>query len=330
MFVSLPMRIFISLFISILFFASESLQAQNNIVSKLQLRPSFSKQELKKLQSVEDTLKVLSFNTLNDSTDEDRKKSCYAMIPALVRALKTPNSFYYPFDSVLSISKIYPPDSAFRIFTWQMQQGTSFRYYGVIQMRSNEFKIFPLVDNGDTMETHTQQILSNSNWYGCLYYNILLHIVNKKKYYTLFGYERGDFLTKRKLLEVLSFNEKNEPVFGAPLFVKKQVIEDSVAQFKTDTFNRYFIEYKWKADPTMNYDKRMDLIVFDHLVPPNEIAHDTYFTYIPDGTYEGFKWGNNQWNWIEKVFTFSIDEDDNPPIPAPLFGTPLKQPELPK
>lgn len=320
--------LFSLLIIACLFSMAQSQQLPKKTANPLPERPTLNKTDLKKIKAIEDTLKILSYLTLNDSTDEGRKKACYAMIPALVRALKIPNSFYYPFDSVLSISKVYSPDSTFRIFTWQMQQKTSFRYYGVMQMRSSEMKIFPLVDNSDTMQAHTQQILGKNNWYGCLYYNILLHIVNKKKYYTLFGYERGDFLTKRKILEVLSFNEKKEPVFGAPLFLKHE--GDSAKPSRIDTFNRYFIEYKWKANPTMNYDKKLDLIVFDHLVPPNDKARDTYFTYVQDGTYEGFKWVNSHWRWLERVFTFSIDENDNPPIPAPLFGTPRKQPELPK
>lgn len=328
MFVSLLMQQLISLCILLLALASQSQQKPVSNTSKLPQRPTLSKHDLKQIKAIEDTLKSLSYITLNDSTDEGRKKACYTMIPTLVRALKITNSFYYPFDSVVSISKVYPPDSTFRILTWQMQQRTSFRYYGVMQMRSGEMKIFPLVDNSDTMQHQTQQILGKNNWYGCLYYNILLHIVNKKKYYTLFGYERGDFLTKRKILEVLTFNEKKEPVFGAPLFLKHE--GDSAKPMRTDTFNRYFIEYKWKANPTMNYDKKLDLIVFDHLVPPRDIARDTYFTYVQDGTYEGFKWVNNHWVWLEKVFTFSIDENDNPPIPSPLFGTPHKQPELPK
>jgi len=322
------MQQLISLCILLLALASQAQQKPVSNTSKLPQRPTLSKHDLKQIKAIEDTLKSLSYITLNDSTDEGRKKACYTMIPTLVRALKITNSFYYPFDSVVSISKVYPPDSTFRILTWQMQQRTSFRYYGVMQMRSGEMKIFPLVDNSDTMQHQTQQILGKNNWYGCLYYNILLHIVNKKKYYTLFGYERGDFLTKRKILEVLTFNEKKEPVFGAPLFLKHE--GDSAKPMRTDTFNRYFIEYKWKANPTMNYDKKLDLIVFDHLVPPRDIARDTYFTYVQDGTYEGFKWVNNHWVWLEKVFTFSIDENDNPPIPSPLFGTPHKQPELPK
>ncbi|MBX2908101.1 MAG: hypothetical protein KF706_00600 [Chitinophagales bacterium] len=322
------MRFFISLLVSLVSCILFAQQPKTVAAKSLPQRPSLTKHDLKEIQKIEDTLRILSYNTLNDSTNEGRKKACYTMIPTLVRALKINNSFYYHFDSVLSISKVYAPDSTFRIFTWQMQQNNAFRYYGVIQMRSSEMKIFPLVDNGDTMKLHTQQILSNNNWYGCLYYNILLHVANKKKYYTLFGYERGDFLTKRKILDVLSFDDKKQPKFGAPLFLKHE--GDSAKPIRIDTFNRYFIEYKWKADPTMNYDKKLDLIVFDHLVPPNDIARNTYFTYVQDGTYEGFKWVNNHWSWLEKVFTYSIDESDNPPIPSPLFGTPNKQPELPK
>ncbi|MDW8273563.1 MAG: hypothetical protein RMJ53_04965 [Chitinophagales bacterium] len=310
-----------------LYVAFAQKQAKHQVSPAVQ-KPTIQKSDLRRLRQLEDSLKLLSYLTLNDSTDEGRKKACYTLIPTFVRALKIPNSFYYPFDSVVSVSKIYPPDSSFRIFTWQMQQGTGFRYYGFIQMKSSSLKFFPLVDKSDTMMHHTQSILNKNSWYGCLYYNILQHVVQKKKYYTLFGYERGDILTKRKILEVLHFDENKEPVFGAPFFIKIQ--GDSAQGLQADTFNRFFIEYKWKANPTMNYDKKHDLIIFDHLVPPNEKARDAYFTYVQDGTYEGFKWANTHWRWIEKVFTFSIDDPDNPPIPAPLFGTPRKQPELPK
>jgi alginate O-acetyltransferase complex protein AlgI len=36
----------------------------------------------------------------------------------LVQALKMPNSFNYPFDSLITISRIYAPDSSFRIFSY--------------------------------------------------------------------------------------------------------------------------------------------------------------------------------------------------------------------
>ena len=259
---------------------------------------------------------------------ERRKVACYKFIPKLVAALKVENSFYYPFDSIAELSKVYPPDSSFRILTWQMHYPKGrFRYYGVIQMRSSKMKIFPLTDLRDTLPFHTQKLLTNSNWYGQIYYKIVEKMVNKKAYYSLFGFEAADFISRRKILDILTFDEDGKPHFGAPMFVFKYT--DSSHRKPIDTLNRFFIEYKWSASPTLNYDYNKDMIVFDHLAPPDPRANGAYFTYVQDGTYEGFKWQGNHWQWVEKVFTFSIDENDNPPIPAPLFGTPKKQPNLP-
>jgi hypothetical protein len=325
------MQIKLPVFLSFLFLcmvaAAQTRQPAKTQAAKMPTaRPVLTAADLKKIRIIEDSLKVLADVIINDSVQERRKKACYSFIPMFVRALKINNSFYYGFDSIASISKIIPPDSTFRIFTWQLQLRNAYRYFGVIQMKSSTLKIFPLVDVGDTMDLHPQDTLTANNWYGALYYNCLPHVINKKTYYTLFGFERGDAITKRKVLDVLWFTDKKEPRFGAPLFHKK----DSSATKILDTLNRFFIEYKWNASPMMNYDPELDLIVYDHLTPPSDRAKGAYFTYVPDGTYEGWKWMNNHWQWVEKIFTFAIDELDNPPIPAPLFGKPATQPVLPK
>jgi hypothetical protein len=281
----------------------------------------------------EDTTTYLDTTPHNDTLGlarrfEKRKEACYAFIPKLVSALRIDNSFYYPFDSLTELSKVYPPDSSFRILTWQMHYPKGhFRYYGVIQMRSSKLKMFPLRDLRDTLPFHTQQLLTQDNWYGQIYYKIIEKTVNKKTYYTLFGFEAADFISRRKIVDILSFDENGKPHFGAPMFIFNY--DDSTHVKDKDTLNRFFIEYKWSASPTLNYDYNKEMIIFDHLAPPNPRAEGAYFTYMQDGTYEGFKWQTNHWQWVEKVFTFSINDNDNPPIPSPLFGTPKKQPKLP-
>lgn len=258
-----------------------------------------------------------------------KREACYAFIPKLVAALKIDNSFFYPFDSITQLAKVYPPDSSFRILTWQMQYPKGhFRYYGVIQMRSAKLKMFPLRDLRDTLPFHTQQLLTADNWYGQLYYKIIEKTTGHRTCYTLFGFEAADMISRRKIVDILTFDEHSKPHFGAPMFLFKY--DDSTKLKTVDTMNRFFIEYNWSASPTLNYDYNKEMIVFDHLAPPNPKAEGAYFTYIEDGTYEGFSWLNNHWQWVEKVFTFAINEDDNPPIPAPLFGTPKKQPKLPQ
>jgi hypothetical protein len=306
-----------------------------------------SKADLQKMRAMQDTLHKLSNLMVFDSVPDVRRKACYDFIPKLVTALKLDNSFFFPFDSFETISKVYPADSSFRIFTWQVLMTTPIkiasknsktgrdtvfqkpivRYYGVIQMRSKQLKMFPLFAS-DTLPYGTEKILGPKNWLGQLYYNMMQETVNGKNYYTLFGYEVPDLLTRRKIIDILTFDEQGQPRFGAPMFWFKY--DDSTSNKTGDTLSRFYIEYKYDATPVLNYDKELEMIVFDHVAPPNDKSKGASFTYVPDGTYEGFKWINNHWQWIEKVFTFAINEDDNPPIPAPLFGTPKHQPELPK
>ena len=300
------------------------------------LNPTLSKSNLLKIKLIEDSLHLLSNKFTRDTLLSERKKSCHEFIPKFVSALKLDNSFYYPFDSLETVSKIYSPDSLFRIFSWQLvlPKG-SFRYYGVIQMKSTKMKIYPLFDFSDTMQYHPQLTTTNDNWYGALYYNIISKQVDlsttqkgKKTFYTLFGFEAADVMTRRKVVEILTFDEKGKPKFGAPLFYFKY--DDSTRIKQADTLTRFFIEYKYNASTVLNYDPELEMIVFDHVAPPKQKTEGATFTYVPDGTYEGFEWKNNRWNWVEHVFTFAINEMDNPPIPVPLFGEPTKQPKLPQ
>ena len=90
--------------------------------------------DMKKLQAKEDTLKEYSYYLNTDTLQEDRMVSDSVFTKVLVRALLVKNSFYYPFDSVLGISKIYSPDTSFRIITWSL---TYDDYYSR-QRHSNE------------------------------------------------------------------------------------------------------------------------------------------------------------------------------------------------
>lgn len=223
-----------------------------------------SKANLKKLALMQDTLHQLSNSMVYDTVAAVRKKSCYDFIPKFVAALKTDNSFYFPFDSFESISKLYPPDSTFRIFTWQINFTVPFqipakysktgrdtvlqkpviRYYGVIQMRSKQLKMFPLYDATDTLAYGSQQILGPGNWCGQLYYNIIQKSAGGKNYYTMFGFKQVDYLTRRKIIDVLTF-DNGKPQFGARIFDFN--FDDSVTAKPIDTLSRFFIEYNTEA-----------------------------------------------------------------------------------
>jgi hypothetical protein len=110
-------------------------------------KPAIAEADLPKLKEWEDTISLLSFAIINDSFPENRFGATKKMIPTLVQALKTPNSFQYPFSRAQSISIQYPEDSTFRVFTWQLYVDVDeYRYFGAIQMNTGELQLFPLID----------------------------------------------------------------------------------------------------------------------------------------------------------------------------------------
>ena len=91
------------------------------------------------LRKKEDSLKAYAEMIIQGKTDRDRFNADSIFTKMFVRALKTRNSFYFPFDSLLTISRLCPPDSSFRIFTWQLiVNDFVVRQHGAIQMRTND------------------------------------------------------------------------------------------------------------------------------------------------------------------------------------------------
>lgn len=87
----------------------------------------------------EDSLKKLSNQIIHDRDEVVRRNSTFLFIKTLVSALKLPNSFEYPFDSVTSISILRSQDKIFRIFTWHLRTDDGlYRYYGAIQKNNKE------------------------------------------------------------------------------------------------------------------------------------------------------------------------------------------------
>ncbi len=282
-----------------------------------------SRPDVKRLQGLEDSLKYFSNQMVLDSIPGKRFAADSAFIKLFVKALRTPHSFRYPFDSVITISKIYPSDSSFRIFTWELERDESYyRQQGVIQMKTADgsLKIFPLIDVSDYGASLTDSARNNSNWVGAIYYGIVTKEYKGKKYYTLFGLDDNDFTTTRKWIDILTFDESNRPVFGDRVFDYK---EDSLKP--AQPAYRFLLEFKKDANARMVYDPEMDMIIFDHLISESNELWKKY-TLIPDGDYEGFKWTNGKWVHIDKVFTAKL-QDGQAPAPQPVYddaGNPVK------
>lgn len=275
-----------------------------------------SEKEIAKFQKGEQALLEYMYMFAYDTIPfETRVKNIHAFIPRFVGLLKEKNSYLYPFDSLLYLSKVSAPDNAFKIFTWELQEPLkTYRYYGVVQLNSKDLKIEPLFDFSDTMDYHPQVVLNSKNWYGAIYYKCVLNFdENNNKYYTLFGLDRADFVSNRKIVEILTFDKQEKIHFGEKSLLAYYDKDDKL--IKRD--KRLFIEYNDKSKVHLNFNQEKEEIVYDHITPPSEKEKDAAFTYIPDGTYDGFFWEKNFWKSVNRVYDYSIDQADSPPVPHP-------------
>ncbi|MEP6949765.1 MAG: hypothetical protein ABI863_10845 [Ginsengibacter sp.] len=271
-----------------------------------------SSSERKELHKKEDSLKALSLAIIQGRTDEARFNADSQFTKILVRSLKIKNSFYYPFDSLITISKLVPEDSSFKIFTWQMVVNDNVtRQHGAIQMKTPDgsLLLFPLIDKSAVTIDKEDTVGNNFGWIGAVYYKLVEKHAFGKNYYTLLGYDENNISSNKKIIEILTFNN-DQPVFGGSYFSfeDNSIIKKYLA--------RFIMEYKKNASPRLTYDPDQDMIIYEHLISESGEPQKKY-TYIPDGDYEGLVWKDGKWVHIQKVFTQKTPEGQEP-VPRPI------------
>jgi hypothetical protein len=264
--------------------------------------------DVRALLKKEDSLKNISLRIIQGRTAADRFVADSAFTKMFVRALKIKNSFDYSFDSLITISKLVPSDSTFKIFTWQMVINDNvIRQHGAIQMKTTDgsLKLFPLIDKSDITINLADTVGNNFGWVGAVYYKIIETQAAGKKYYTLLGYDENNIRSNKKIVEVLTF-ENGQPLFGGNYFASTKT--DNPAELFG---KRLILEYKKNASPRLVYDTDQNMIIFEHLISETSETQKRY-TYVGDGDYEGLKWQNGKWVYVEKVYTQKTKEGEVP------------------
>ncbi|MFZ1703194.1 MAG: hypothetical protein WAT79_02545 [Saprospiraceae bacterium] len=225
------------------------------------------------------------------------------------KTLSIESSYFYPFDSLIWISKKQPKDNTFRIFTWIVDNGNGqFDHIGFIQLPTG--KIFTLKDHLKDSEDWEYSINSNENWMGAMYYSLLEDVIDGKKQYLLFGFHRFDVHENIKLLDVLSFDKQENPLFGKEIFERKN--KDARSTIKT----RIVLKYSADSYVGLHFNDGLNLIVHDHLITKANLATNRGMTLVSDGSLVGYEKNKNYWTYIDKLYTQILDEA---PRPQPIL-----------
>lgn len=275
------------------------------LLGSLQMQAQIDAADSLKFKQYEDTINVYSDSLIFSNLEGNRKVASFRMIKTLTAALKLDNSYQYNFPNLKSVSIVEPEDKAFRVFTWQLTfDNNTNKYFGAIQMNSKTLNLIPLIDNSAMMdETKLDtMVTSNRNWIGALYYDIKKVKAGKQIYYTLFGYDNNNAMSTKKVIDVLRIKD-GKAILGAPIFdIKESKLP----------ITRFYIEYKKGASTTCHYSEEHKKIMFDHLISEFDEGEGVYFTYVPDGSYDGFEWKKGKWRYIDKLFDFKLENGNFP------------------
>lgn len=228
--------------------------------------------------------------------------------------LTTRGSFEFGFDSLVTLSKLTAPDGSFRIFSWYIvDEDKDHFYYALIQRKvksasgSDSLVVIsldhtrPIGANSESMQ------LDGQNWLGALFYKVLQYqsrgyrkdvITGKVEkaentYYVLLGWNGGSKYSNYKMIEVLTFDpdQPDRVMLGAPLFYFNIIPKFRVIfEYSDNAFfrlNTDMVDRKWPR-------KSVEMIVFDHLSPPNRTQKHELLDYGPDGSYDGMYFRKNR------------------------------------
>jgi len=247
----------------------------------------------KLIAEYEDTLKVMAHEIMNAESEKQRRAANEAFIINLTEVLQYERSFIFPFDSLVTIARIKAPDNSFRIFNWLLRKDNdTYEYYGIVHYHNKKRKRYDVItlnDNSMNIRNPEQADLDAKNWYGSLIYDVAYIKRSGIKKYILLSYDLNDSYSRKKILDVMYFSGKNRIKFGLPIFKKSM----------NQSQKRVIFQYDSRTSISVKYHKEEKQIVFDHLVPSRKDLEGLHEYYIPEGTFNAYKYRNGKW-WLEE------------------------------
>lgn len=266
-----------------------------------------------------DISKISKYRDLTVKAKIDQDKYFYndSLVVSIHEFLRAKNSFNTSLSNEIQyFGDLFSPDNEMRFLTWNvsLSDGTH-DYFCFIQKKPNEEGIstwFELTDNHKMIDRPDYKSLKKDKWYGCLYYSIIPIKVNKETIYTLLGWEGHNNYSTKKIIDILSFSSKGDPVFGKSIFVGEK-----------NTKRRVVFEYSKEAYLLLRYNEDSKQIIFNRLEPPKPELEGLYSFYTPSLIYDAYELKKGKW-----IFTPDINPKNGES--NKVFHDPLKAPKPPK
>jgi len=250
----------------------------------------FLRTHAQSLQNQEIQLRHL-FSSLHTATnDSARVVANDSLITALHTTLNQPDSYNYPFDSLLFMGKIYSNDKLLRIYSWNFVSDEGDYCFSCFIQRKADNAVFPLMQQQASFLPDEQTILKPQNWYGALYYTAIPYISHNKTFYILLGWSHYSDAVNFKIIDVLGFDDKDEMLLGAHIFQKSN-----------NLLSRVVIPYSALHSLALHYEEARRLIFYNHVSKLSE-SNSGEELLTPDESFSGYTLTNNNlWEYLDEV-----------------------------
>ncbi len=232
------------------------------------------------------------------------------------KTLEESESFKYNFKKLDLVSQLTAPDGKFKIFTWMLTNSNGMNiYFGFTQFYNKKAKrtiVHRLNDSEKGVDFYSEY--NDSTWYGILYYDIVPIKKKSDTCYILLGWDGNDWLSKKRIVEPISFNSQGKPTFGAAIFqeneevpmvkVKRNAppINTSIKRTKEERAKlRLVFEHSAQTSMSLKYNTQLKMIVFDHLIPSDDRYKGIYAFYAPDFSYDALQYKSGKWYYKKNV-----------------------------
>jgi hypothetical protein len=232
--------------------------------------------------------------------------------------LQEEEGFAHNLDTIRNIIRLQDEKEEVVICTWQMpDEKFQYKRFGMVAARGRKGRIVitELIDQSAALgDEATFKYLKPNQWYGALYYTLLSRKVDGDVFYTLLGYAPGESLN-RKVVEVMTVDRRGRPRFGKKVFL--------IENFEDELFRkppmRLILKYSPSHVASIKWNAEKEMIIMDHLSPPDVSDKGNYAKYGPDFSYDGLVFEKGWWQLEEEVrFNSGQNIQIRPPAePAP-------------
>jgi hypothetical protein len=253
-----------------------------------------------------------------ENKENERYNANEEVMVIMEEALLQRDSYKWKWRLRKGVSVLTSDDDKFRVITWAVVNDNNefecFGYMQVLNENADVYEVCRLQDKTADIFNPGEVALTDQNWFGCIYTDLITTKYDGRYYYTLLGWNGGNMTTQHRVIEPVYFKRNStKPSFGQMMFrqgkdsnrnlrriilkyAKDININLSYEEQYVVTMDRIKVKEEGRmVHKEIDREKKEMMIVFDQVGPRVPGMEGMYHYYVPTGVESGFMFDRGRW-----------------------------------